>query len=286
MKDSIEILKAGAYSTVQDMGRFGFKKFGVPVSGAMDLKAAQLANALVNNTGIEALMEITLSGPTLLFNADCLVAITGADISPRLNKSKIPHYSPFLARKGDKLHFGKLKSGCRAYVAVNGGFQTPEVMNSRSWFNHITKQATLSKGDILPVKSYKDNFEPVHASLVPPDFNRQQLEVWPGPEFDYLPANVREQLFSREFSISGQASRMGYRIEEKLQLSQPLAELLTSAVIPGTVQLTPSGEMIILMRDCQTTGGYPRILQLKEESINVLAQKKTGEKITLVLQEV
>ncbi len=276
----IKVLSSGFFTSVQDEGRFGYGKFGVPISGAMDKYSAKLANHILSNEDNDALLEITLGTCKLLFNEQTIISITGADFSPKINNQKVLLNSTIKIQQGDVLTFNKPTFGVRCYLAVKGGFQTEVVLKSRSFYSGITPQNRLKKNDEIPYKPYDislmKSLSSVKAEAT--NFKCTTIEVYTGPEYNMLNALPKEQFSKTLFTISKENSRMGYRLQEHIE--NDLGSLLTSAVLPGTVQLTPSGKLIILMRDCQITGGYPRILQLKESSINNLAQKTTGDTFT------
>jgi len=278
----VKVLKAGFYSTVQDLGRFRFEKYGVPVSGAMDSYSAQLANALLHNSTEYALLEITMTGPELQFNNDTFICITGASMNPMLNQDAIKQNHIVKVSAGDILTFGKLELGFRSYLAVSGGFQTELIMNSRSMYANITSKVTINNGDALQIATPSNILEQTHSAVKTNanHFVTNNIEVYKGPEFDKLSKEQQTLLFSQDFTISKENSRMAYQLNELVENN--LKPIITSLVLPGTVQLTPSGKLIILTRDCQTTGGYPRVLQLKEASINVLVQKFVGNEIRFV----
>jgi biotin-dependent carboxylase-like uncharacterized protein len=275
----INVLKPGFYTTLQDLGRFGFQKYGVPVSGVMDYYSAKLANAIMNNDENDALLEITMTGPTLQFTCETEICISGADISPKLNNASIQLNTLVQIQDGDILSFGKPIRGVRCYMAVSGGFKTEEKMGSRSMYKGITDTFSVANGDVLEIvqnpkklgnKKFLIKSEESH-------FESREIEVYEGPEFNQLSSYQKKLLFSQSFTVSKNNNRMAYQLEETF--SNNLKSIITSLVLPGTVQLTPSGKLIILMRDCQTTGGYPRILQLAESDINKLSQKFTREVI-------
>lgn len=279
----IKVLKPGFYSTIQDLGRIGFQQFGVPYSGVMDRKAAIVANALLGNDDNDAVIEMTMTGATLQFNANTFIAISGANMFPKLNNQAIQCNKMVAVKFNDVLSFGKLNTGFRCYLAVLGGFNTEIVMNSKSMYKNITEQSVIKKDDDLMI--FKDSITNIshHASIrFNTDYiNFNIIEVHRGPEFDFLSENQQKALFATDFSISKDNNRMAYQMEETFQNN--LKPIITSAVLPGTVQLTPSGKLIVLMRDCQTTGGYPRVLQLTESAINSIAQKFTGNTIRFKL---
>ncbi len=275
----INVLQKGFYSTIQDLGRFGYQDYGVPYSGALDKQAAIVANTLLGNHENDAVLEITMTGPKLKFECDTLICLSGANMNPQINKQLIKNNKVFKVNKNDVLSFGKLDSGFRCYLAVLGGFKSEEIMNSRSMYHKITQQSTIKKGENLTIENTTFNYKTHHSNLrVNMSYiGKSTLEVYQGPEFKYLSASNQELLLRSNFTISKFNNRMAYQLEESL--ANKLDSIITSPVLPGTVQLTPSGKLIILMKDCQTTGGYPRVLQLSESAIQSLAQKLTGDKL-------
>ena len=281
----VKVLKAGFYSTIQDLGRFGFQKYGVPISGAMDNYSVRIANALLHNKESAAILEIAMSGPTLQFNCDTAISLSGADMSPKLNGDSIRLNSVINIKKNDILSFGNLNYGYRCYLAVSGGFQTELAMNSKSMYKGVTSQFAIAKDDVLAILEYDNTIEKSNASIkINTDhFDVKGLEIFKGPEFELLTKRQQNQLLTKEFMITNDNNRMAYQLEQTLE--NHLKPIITSLVLPGTVQLTPSGKLIVLMRDCQTTGGYPRVLQLKESSIDVLSQKLAGNNIHFVIKD-
>jgi biotin-dependent carboxylase-like uncharacterized protein len=281
----IKILNPGFYTSIQDLGRYGFQQFGVPNSGALDLKAAVFANALVGNLEKEAVLEMTMVGGIIRFETPTCIAISGANMSPKLNGVNVENNKIIFAKKGDELGLGKALVGFRCYLAVFGGFQTESVMRSKSMCTNITTVDRVSKNDILKIKPYSSINKKNYARLRFDDLylSAKVIEVYKGPEFECLSDNQKHQLFAMLFSISKNNNRMAYQLNESFHNN--LTPIITGPVFAGTIQLTPSGKLIILMRDCQTTGGYPRILQLCESSINTLAQKYSGQIISFNLKE-
>lgn len=279
----IKVLKSGFYSTIQDLGRYGYQDYGVPVAGAMDQYSAQFANALLNNEKSDAILEVTMSGPTLRFDCQTMICISGADMTPRLNNKEIKMNSISTVKPNDILTFAKLNYGLRSYLAVKGGFKTELKLNSRSMYINVTSNYKIEANFDLEINEVLSMDSSQYASLKfsKSVFESNILEVFKGPEFDLLSPIQIQELFHREFTISNLNNRMAYQLEEPFE--NRLSSIITSLVLPGTIQLTPSGNLIILMRDCQTTGGYPRILQLKESFINCLAQKFKGQKIRFKL---
>lgn len=271
----IKVLNPGLFTTLQDEGRFGLRDKGVPVSGAMDPRAARVANLLLDNKADAAVMEITMTGPELEFDKECDFAICGAMLSPVLDGEALQNNTVYTAKAGQRLKFGRLVKGYRAYLAVQGGFDTPEVLGSRSWYKPVTPKAMLKKGDVLET----GNIGKQRAKDVPayPQENLEgdYIEVFKGPEYDLLSDDQKSQLEKGIFKVANESNRMAYQLQEKILGHSH--SMLTSSTLPGTVQLTPDGRIIILMKDAQTTGGYPRVLQLSDKGLAFLSQKKTGD---------
>jgi len=281
----LKVIKSGFYTTVQDTGRFGYRTYGVPVSGAMDSYSSQFANVILGNKKDDAVLEITMTGPKLQFSQPTIIAISGADLSPMLNDLPVKMNTILDVSANDILSFGKLKSGLRSYLAVKGGLLGDTILGSRSMYNGITPSHRITDNDELEYESFKGNPQPLNANV---KYNNSilkddTLEVCKGSEFSRLPLDIQEQLLNSTFKVSKLNNRMAYQLEPLFKNN--LQQILTSPVLPGTIQLTPSGQLIVLMRDCQTTGGYPRVLQLTEKGKNSLSQKLTGSTLKIRLKE-
>ena len=278
----VNILKSGFFSTVQDNGRYGYRDQGVPVSGVMDAFSAFQVNTLLENGNNAAVLEITMTGPTLEFQEETYIAIGGADMLATINNEAIQGYSVYKINRGDVLAFGKLQKGFRVYLGIKDGFKTASVLGSRSFYRPITESDSLKSGSSLPYLACKA-FEPKISKMkLDTVLDNSVLEVYRGPEFEQLTDRQLGRLFSNEFSIAKENNRMAYQLNEGIEGSS--GSMLTSATLPGTVQLTPAGKLIVLMKDGQTTGGYPRILQLSDRSISILAQKRMGDPIHFALK--
>jgi len=273
----IKVLQSGFYTSVQDLGRFGFGNIGVPTSGTMDQFSSKLANQILGNDANDAVLEITQGTCSFLFQTKTVICITGADCSLRLNTTKIALNTAIQVVENDSLTFKTPVYGIRSYLTVYGGFQTESILNSRSYFKGITPAIRIKKEDLLSIPEFNskipNTFATVKINKI--HFDVKKIKVFKGPEYELLSTTQKELLLKLMFTISKDNNRMGYRLKEVIP--DKLESILTSAVLPGTVQLTPSGKLIVLMRDCQVTGGYPRVLQLTETSINQLAQKTTGD---------
>lgn len=283
----IKVIKAGMLTTIQDLGRIGYRKDGVIESGAMDKDALLMGNLLLGNEETEAGLECTLSGPTLLFENEALIAITGADLSAEIDGAAVEMWRPILVAKGAVLSFGEALAGCRAYLTVQGGFDIPQVLGSystylRAGFGGFEGRA-LKKGDqiafkqeipVLPERLNWSLSRGMYASL-----NPEVIRVIKGPEFDLFQEKSIADLFIKAFTISNAADRMGYQLEGPLLQLKTNKEMLSSAVAFGTVQVTAEGSPVVLMADHQTTGGYPRILQVLSVDLGKLAQLRSGQVI-------
>ena len=298
---SVTVIKPGMLSSVQSRGRDGYQHQGLPVAGAMDERAHRLANALAGNEGDPATLEITLTGPTLRFDAPACFALTGADLGATLNGLDIPQLRPLIAHAGDTLAFGaRPAAGVRAYLAVHGGFALAPVMGSettylRSGFGGFQGRA-LAKGDEIPLRQplaagrdlgalQKDLWDlRVYLPAALGNKRREFIRFLPGVHWPEFSQSSRRAFAESEFRISPQSDRMGYRLlGPALSMHQP-RQMLSEAACFGTVQVPSGGEAIILMADRQTTGGYPKIAQIATVDLPALAQYAPGQ--TLRFQRV
>ncbi|MUG65679.1 5-oxoprolinase/urea amidolyase family protein [Paenibacillus campinasensis] len=302
---SFKVVKPGLLTSLQDLGRYGYQKYGVIVSGAMDPVSLRLANLLVGNDEDEAALELTLVGPSLIVEQDALLAVTGGDMSPKVNGQPLPMWRPVYVRKGSHLQFGACKAGSRAYVAVAGGYDVPVVMGSKSTYLRAGiggyQGRALAEGDVIAWKAsagraaeYREQWarklEGVSSDYISTDWHTGRgfhpheggdavIRVTRGSQFEYFAPGSRQQFYEKSFQVSTQSDRMGYRLTgPELTLAEPL-EMISEAVIPGTVQVPPDGNPIILMADRQTAGGYPRIAQVAVVDIPVVAQIKPGRRL-------
>ncbi len=301
---TITVLNSGMLSSIQDLGRHGFQKHGVIVSGAMDSYSLRIGNLIVGNKEEEAGLEITLLGPTLLFENDMLIAITGGDLSPVIEGRSVPLWRPVLVKKGSVLNFGKIKSGCRAYLCVAGGFTIPEMLNSKSTYLRARmggyKGRALKTGDRIEINSISHLSEKLIIKLQNNkaldaftttnwfvDFhkfitfsNEYRIRILAGNHFSMCSTNSQMNFYTGKYTVTPQSDRMGYRINGPEVKLNEKCELLSEAVTFGTIQLPPDGNPIILVADRQTTGGYPKIAQVVSADLSLIAQIKPGEIIS------
>ena len=285
MDNNILVLSEGMHCSIQDLGRKGYRSYGVPISGTMDKYSAILANKLLNNDEKASVMEMTRVGPKIMFEDHTLIVLTGADMSPTLNGDPIMMNFVYSVNTSDVLNFGHLMYGTRTYLGVKGGFMTEKKLKSHSFYAGITSKDKIEKGERVPIASYDADLEVTSSKIKVSSshFTTKKIEVTKGPEFHRLTKKQRELIFSKKFIIDTLNDRMGYQLKGKFSPIKN-SEIITSVTIPGTVQLTPSGKLIILMRDCPTTGGYPRVIQLTDLAINQLAQKKEGDSFMFDLE--
>jgi biotin-dependent carboxylase-like uncharacterized protein len=288
-KTTLEFLKAGLHTLIQDQGRADHRAFGVPIGGALDRSSSIIANQLVGNDMNSPVIEITISGPTIGFKGDdCLIAITGADISPTLDGRQIEMYRNIRVTKSSVLAFGKLNTGSRAYLAVNGDWQVRKWLDSASALfpdiPEVTPDSFIVKGSTIEVKHsgkwmYSGKFRALAnpQSLKPAKSATHLIRVLPGPEINMFSKDVLERFFSLTHAITPASNRWGYRLDIKLYTLNSGQEIISSGVFPGTIQILHSGQPIILMADAQTTGGYPRIAVVISADMDQLAQAKPGD---------
>lgn len=291
---SIRVMKPGLLTSIQDLGRKGFQQHGVIVSGAMDPYSLRIANMLVGNEEGEAALEITLLGPTLIIEKDCLIAITGGNLSPTINGEAVPMWRPIFVKKGAVLAFSGCRSGCRAYLSVAGGYSIPSIMNSKSTYLRAGmggyKGRALQVDDVLDFNEASPHhakygvnvFSTVKWFVNAKDFmpeNKPVIRVTNGSQYGFFTESSKVQFEQESFKVSNQSDRMGYRISgPSLELKEK-RELLSEAVTNGSIQVPPDGNPIILLADSQTTGGYPKIAQVITADIPFIGQVKPGDSI-------
>lgn len=290
---SLQIIKAGVLDTIQDAGRFGYQQWGINPGGVMDRFAMQVANMLVGNAPGEAVIEMHFPAPVILFRQPVLVAISGADFSASLNGEPIPQLQPVAVSKNSILQFHHIQNGARAYLAVQGGFDLQPWLASRS--THLKacaggyKGRALQKNDELGFRDIRDActwLGKKEVMVLPWKANTQWdksgdegICFLPGREWDRLTEAAKAGFANGTFMLTTQSDRMGYRLSGEALRVQVQEELVSSAVGFGTIQLLPDGQLIILMADHQTTGGYPRVAHVISAHHSRLSQLRPGETI-------
>jgi KipI family sensor histidine kinase inhibitor len=295
------IKKPGIAGTVQDSGRFGFQSLGVVTGGAMDLFAYRTANLLAGNHQDAAIIEISFGNTEIVFEQDALIAACGRGADLFINGEPAPVWKTIAIKKRVSLFFKNNNEGARMYLSVAGGWYVRKIMNSSSTYPAANfgghEGRTLQQGDLLKantklsevslqiISSMQSDKSFIAASwgIQLPDFfnyNAKIIRVLKGPEQDWFEDSSVQNFYSSSFTVSNAGGRMGYRLSGSAITKKENKELLSTAVTKGTVQVTPDGNMILLMSDCQTTGGYPRIAQVVAADLNLCAQLKPGDNIT------
>ncbi|MEO5593758.1 MAG: biotin-dependent carboxyltransferase family protein [Chitinophagaceae bacterium] len=290
---SISIIKPGLLGTIQDMGRYGYGSLGINCGGAMDRYAAQVANMLVGNDVHEAVMELHFPGPQLLFEQNALISITGAHFTPTLNDEPLPLWQPMLIRKNTILHFPKLEHGARCYIAIHGGFNIEPWLGSYSTNlkamvggYHGRKfekgdELTANENTIYFAALMKEGKDAVTLKWRADIMNVYQYphEVFfiEGNEFNNLTRQSASDFLESNFIIHPFSDRMGYQVKGPELEMKKKTELVSASVSFGTIQLLPGGEIVILMADHQTTGGYPRLGHVITAHLPKLAQLRPSD---------
>lgn len=290
---SITIIKAGLFSTVQDSGRKGFQHLGINPNGAMDVLAMQIANLLIQNKADEAVIEFFYPAPVFRFNTAAFIALSGADFGASINDIPVPINHPIFVPENAVLSFTKKLSGHIGYLAIQGGLELNEWMNSystntRAGAGGMEGRALLKEDEIKLKASVLQKNSQCQLQVLPwmADtkglYQTQSLRYLPGNEFALLNTFSQQFMTNAQFTILADSDRMGYRLKgPALKCKKPI-ELISSGVTNGTIQLLPSGQCIVLLADHQTTGGYPRIGHIIQSDIPTLVQQSPGTIIRLI----
>lgn len=299
---SLSVIKPGLLDTIQDLGRYGYSYWGINPGGAMDRYAAQIGNILVGNKSDEAIIEIHFPGPQILFNQNALIAITGADFSPLLNELPLALWQPMVVRKNTVLQFPKLKNGSVCYMSIHGGVCIEKWLGS---YSTNLKASTggfsgrqLKKGDELFFKENTIYFagllkEEQNLELLPWRADVKKIYDYPheifiikGSEWEQLTGTSQYDFVENNFIVHPSSDRMGYQLRGIRLQTNDRFEMISSGVNFGTIQLLPDGQMIVLMADHQTTGGYPRIGHVISAHLPKLAQLRPSESINFRLVDI
>ena len=275
----------GAFTTVQDAGRFGYQKMGMPISGALDTFAYQVANLLVDDPLDSAVLEITITGPRLEFLSAGDIAMTGADMGMTLNDTPVRPWQSLRVHPGDILEIHQVTSGCRAYLAIGGGIDVPLVMGSRSTYVGGKlggfEGRPLKAADI--VCGYEKALLPAPRRLSErwiPDYKREiSLRIIPGPQDDYFDAGL-ETLLTTDYMVTPKADRMGYRLQGSVIERKPgtPASIVSEPSMPGGIQIPADAQPIVLLVE-QTVGGYSKIATVITPDITRLTQATPGDTV-------
>ncbi|GAB3927571.1 5-oxoprolinase subunit C family protein [Mucilaginibacter myungsuensis] len=294
----ITFIKPGLLTTVQDLGRHGYLSQAVPVSGVMDTLSARLANIAIGNDENAAVLEFTYSGATFRADDDMLIAYSGEGACLSINNKILPSDRPVFIPQNSVVKSTGNALGIRTYLAVAGGWDVPEVLGSRSTylpaaFGGLQGRA-IHAGDVLNACEPSELNLKIFESLVSSKVHHQPwlvgkgllskaqrsvIRIMPAAEFRWFSGSSIADLLTEPFTIGLESDRMGYHMEGRKIQRVRHDELLSTAVAPGTIQVTGNGSMILLMADCQTTGGYPRIAQVAAVDLPLCSQLKPGDAV-------
>ncbi|MGQ0694399.1 MAG: biotin-dependent carboxyltransferase family protein [Nitrospiraceae bacterium] len=285
---TISVVKPGWLTTVQDLGRPGYQQYGMPVSGAMDPRSLKIANRLVGNRDHEAVLEITLKGPELLFEQDAVIALTGADLTPSVNGTAMPLWISLLVRAGSRLTFSSRRAGGRCYLAVAGGIDVPVVLGSRA--THLSSQTGGMNGRALTTGDHLTCGIPTgyrHATigrtlpeqLRPVYTNHTTLRILPGPQQESFVPEALDLLTRTSYRLTSESDRMGYRLEGTKIPRAGAGQHISDGTAMGALQVPPDGQPILLMADRQPSGGYPKSAVVISADLHLAGQLLPGDTI-------
>lgn len=285
----ITVIKQGLLTTIQDLGRWGYQAYGMPVAGAMDRYSYCIANILVGNDVGAAAVEMTMLGAAFRFDREAWVSICGADMQATLNGEQIKNWSSFFVPAGSELVFANAVSGCRSYLAVHGGIDVPLVLESRSTYTRAgiggINGRALKVGDILNVNKVADFFaipRSLPVEFIPDYQNELKLRVLLGPQDDLFTAEGIFTLFNSKYTVTDAADRMGYRLEGAPIEHSGAPDIVSDALCQGAIQVPGHGMPIVMMADRQTTGGYAKIGTVIGPDLTRLAQAKPGDVLRFI----
>ena len=278
----LKVITPGPLSTIQDGGRFGYMSTGFGSGGAMDLRAMRIANILVGNNENDGVIEMTMLGLSAEFTCPSVIALTGADMQPKINGEDIPMYESVEVQAGDKLTMGAAKQGMRGYLAVSGGFDIDPVMGSQSTNLKVKlggfQGRKLAAGDQIPLRRETDFSHCGHNKCEPENAYPQvaTVRVMFGPQEDYFTEKGIDTFLRASYTVSGQSDRMGVRLEGAPIENKNGVDIISDGIAYGSVQIPASGTPIIMMADRQTTGGYAKIATVITADLYKIAQAKPG----------
>ena len=281
----IMMLQSGLLTTIQDAGRRGYQRYGMGVSGAVDVHAYIYANILVGNRQNEAVLEVTLLGPKIEFTSNSVIAITGGDLSPAIDGTPMPMYRAIQIQKGSILSFGPPKTGCRAYIAFSGGLAITPIMGSRSTYIKANlggyEGRRLLAGDEIAFRRPASCPANVESRIMEPDHfgGTYTVRVLMGPQDDSFTEKGIETFLSETYTVTNEFDRMGYRLTGPKIEHVTDGNIITDGIAFGAVQVPDGGEPIVMLADRQTTGGYAKIASIINVDMPMIAQCKAGDKI-------
>src|SRR4030095_6403085 len=289
------VQRAGFLSSVQDLGRTGFRQFGVSVSGALDSFALRVANLLVGNDEGAAGLEFTLGGSQLRFEDERIIAWCGGEFDVQIGSRALPAGHVAHLEPGDELKFGRARFGCRCWLAISGGIDVPIVLGSRSTDLHAKFRGlggrAVGGGDVLSLgrvrRSDTAATEKISSWTAPHDWaspasHHPILRFIRGIDWERFNASTLQRFTSEPFVVSPDSDRMGVRLDGPELKREDESDLISEAVAPGTIQVSPSGKPILLLGGCQTIGGYPKIAHVITVDLGIAAQLRAGDNVRLL----
>jgi len=278
---SLKIIKPGLMTSIQDAGRNGLAYYAVPHSGVMDKESADLANVLLGNNISYPVIECTSIAPSIEFLSDGIIAISGASCNYKLNSLPIDTSTAIHVSKDDILTSGPYTDGLRGYIALDGMIQRKKCLGSLSYnsypYNSIIEKSLLKRNDIVEWRSEKKDTS--HIMIKQGKISDARLQLIAGPEYHYLTEEAKRSLVTQNYCVTNDSNRMGIRLSSDSLIAEIKKLKHSVPVFPGIIQLTTEGQLIVIMRDGQTTGGYPRIAYMRTEEMNKLSQVRIGEGI-------
>jgi biotin-dependent carboxylase-like uncharacterized protein len=286
--ETFEVLEPGILTTIQDLGRYGFSQFGVPPCGATDTFSLRVANLLVGNREEEACLEITLMGLKIKALQEVVIAITGGDLCPTLNEEPLEIWRTHLLVEGDVITFKKVRAGCRAYLAVGGGFAVPKIMGSCSTylsgkFGGLEGRA-LRRGDILYTFDISSSLNKLGLRFpkdwISPLEKEVPLRVIPGPQDHHFTGKGSQTFYSSSYQVTPQSDRMGVRLEgPKIERRSDVEEsIISEGLVSGAIQVPGDGKPMIILTEL-VTGGYTKIATIISMDLPKVAQLKPGDQV-------
>ncbi|MBE1556030.1 biotin-dependent carboxyltransferase family protein [Sporosarcina limicola] len=277
------VIKPGVYGTIQDAGRPGFRRFGMPISGPMDEQAFHLGMKIMNNNGKESALELFLGGLTLEVLSDHRIAITGADLTVSIDGIEAPMWKSFYIRKDQTIRFTKPATGGIAYIIPEGGFCSPKVLDSQSVYPKGLIGGPVRKDEILyaniPIKNRCNSG--MRVEDIPTYSNDVTVELWDSPHMHLFRKESVQTFFNATYTMRG-GDRMGYFLNGPALEFEASGDIISEATQFGTIQVPTNGQPIILMADAQTVGGYATIGKVVNKDLPKIAQLRTGGTIRFV----
>jgi len=282
---SFLVHEAGPQTTVQDLGRPGYLRYGIPPSGPMDLAAFLLANRLVGNPDHAAALECTFSGPRLEIRGDRVIAVTGAEMPVTINDREVPRWTAMAVQDGGVLKVGPGRRGVRAYVAFAGGVDVPLALRSRSTYLRGAlggvQGRALRKGDVVPLGRPPGPFRErvVKAATIPVFEDEVEARVILGPQADRFTREGIEAFLGEPYEMTGQIDRMGARLKGPPVIHTRGHDIISDGIPLGGIQVVGEGQPIILLVDRQSTGGYTKVATVCSFDIGRVGQVNPGQRL-------